>query len=50
MPSMLGYCARHSYLFQSGVPKMDVAFYQKFTKYGSVSTNYLPTDLTDVGT
>ncbi|KAH8674181.1 secreted protein [Xylariales sp. PMI_506] len=49
MLSMMKYCARHSYLLQSGVPRMDVAFYQKLTTYDTVATNYLPTDLTDIG-
>lgn len=40
----IGYTARLQYIFQSGVPKMDIAFYQKFTAYRSVPRNYQPID------
>lgn len=49
MRGPLGYLARNSYLLQSGVPKMDVAFYQKFTTYTATSTNYESLDLLNAG-
>lgn len=45
----MGYTARLQYIFQSGTPKMDVAFYQKFTTYPDVPRNYQPTDLEEKG-
>ncbi|OCL07765.1 hypothetical protein AOQ84DRAFT_408338 [Glonium stellatum] len=42
---MMGYTSRLMYIFQSGVPRMDLAFYQKFTTYPNVVRNYQPTDL-----
>lgn len=45
----LGYTARLQYIFQSGVPKMDLAFYQKLTAYRAVPRNYQPVDLEQVG-
>ncbi|KAH8897356.1 secreted protein [Thozetella sp. PMI_491] len=49
LPALTGYCARHSYLFQSGVAKVDIAFYQKLTTYPNIPQNYQPSDLTDAG-
>jgi hypothetical protein len=43
------FVARLSYIFQSGIPKMDVAFYQYLTMYPQVVRNYMPTDLEEAG-
>ena len=46
----LNFTARLSYIFQSGVPKMDLAFYQFFTTYpGHRTSNYMLSDLIDAG-
>ncbi|KAJ5605313.1 secreted protein [Penicillium lagena] len=45
----IGYIARLQYIFQSGVPKLDLAFYQKLTTYPQIPRNYQPTDLEDAG-
>lgn len=45
----LGYIARLQHIFQSGVPKMDLAFYQKITTYHDVKRSYQPTDLEAAG-
>lgn len=45
----LNYLARNIYLLQSGVPKADLAFYQKLTTYDLTPTNYAYTDLSDAG-
>ena len=46
----LNFTARLSYIFQSGVPKVDLAFYQYFTTYpGHRGSNYMPSDLEDAG-
>lgn len=44
----LGYVARTSYILQSGIPKIDVAFWLKTTDL-SVPTQYVPTDLQTAG-
>ncbi|KAI9687503.1 MAG: hypothetical protein M1822_002113 [Bathelium mastoideum] len=46
----LNFTARLSYIFQSGVPKVDLAFYQYFTTYpGHRGPNYMLPDLDDAG-
>lgn len=45
----IDFSARLSYIFQSGVPKRDIAFYQKITTYPSILRNYDPTDLQEAG-
>lgn len=45
----LGYTARLEYVFQSGTPRRDLAFYQKFTVYPNVVRNYQPIDLEQAG-
>jgi hypothetical protein len=45
----IGYAARLQYISQSGIPKRDLAFYQKFTAYNSVPRKYQPTDLEFAG-
>lgn len=49
MRAPLGYLARNSFILQTGVPKMDIAFYQKFTTYTATPVSYEPTDLSDYG-
>lgn len=45
----MGFAARLQYIFQSGVPKRDFAFYQKFTVYPKVPRNYKPIDFEEKG-
>ncbi|KAL9068938.1 MAG: hypothetical protein Q9157_006341 [Trypethelium eluteriae] len=46
----LNFTARLSYIFQSGVPKIDLAFYQYFTTYpGHRGSNYMLPDLANFG-
>jgi hypothetical protein len=45
----LGYVARLQYIFQSGTPKMDLAFYQKLTGYKNTPRSYQPHDLEAAG-
>jgi hypothetical protein len=45
----IDYAARLQYIFQSGIPKRDFAFYQKLTAYSSVPRNYQPIDLEQAG-
>ena len=46
----LNFTARLSYIFQSGVPRRDLAFYQYFTTYpGHRGPNYMLSDLQDAG-
>lgn len=47
--SLIDYTARNSFIFQSGVPKMDLAFYQKLTTYPHFVRSYEPTDLESAG-
>ncbi|KAL1892393.1 hypothetical protein Sste5346_007131 [Sporothrix stenoceras] len=43
------YLSRTMYLLQQGVPKLDIAFYQKQTTYKTPTTNYEPEDLLRAG-
>jgi len=45
----MDYVARLSYIFQSGVPKMDIVLYQKLTTYPAELRNYQPSDLENAG-
>lgn len=45
----IDFSARLSYIFQSGVPKMDVALYEKITYFPNIVRNYQPTDLEEAG-
>jgi hypothetical protein len=45
----MGFVARMQYIFQSGVPKMDLAFYHKWTTYTATPRSYGPTDLEEAG-
>ena len=45
----VGYIARLQYIFQSGIPKLDLAFYQKLTTYPQTPRSYIPTDLEEDG-
>jgi hypothetical protein len=45
----MNYVARLQWVARSGVPKLDVAFYQKRTSYTSVPVSYNETDLQDAG-
>lgn len=49
-PDALNYISRSSYVAQTGIPKIDLAFYLKLLDYATVETQYYPTDLADVGT
>lgn len=45
----MDFIARNQHIFQSGVPKVDVAFYNKLTTYATIETLYTPTDLNKAG-
>lgn len=45
----LDWTGRTQFVAQSGVPKIDVAFWSKLTSYEKVTTQYMPTDLQDAG-
>ncbi|KAI9668279.1 MAG: hypothetical protein M1821_001099 [Bathelium mastoideum] len=45
----MNFTARLSYIFQSGIPKLDLAFYMKITTFPDIVRNYQPTDLEDAG-
>lgn len=45
----MDFIARLSYIFQTGVPKRDLAFYSKMTTYPDIFTNYQPVDLEEAG-
>ncbi|RYC81627.1 hypothetical protein BFJ63_vAg15487 [Fusarium oxysporum f. sp. narcissi] len=45
----MNYTARLSYIFQSGVPRVDLAFYMKITTFPGIRPNYIPTDLEQAG-
>ncbi|KAF3763073.1 hypothetical protein M406DRAFT_292702 [Cryphonectria parasitica EP155] len=43
----LDWTARTQYVAQTGVPKVDLVFWSKLTSYGTIETQYAPTDLQD---
>lgn len=45
----LNWTGRTQYVLQSGVPKVDLAFWSKLTSYELVTTQYEPTDLLGAG-
>ncbi|KAH7245011.1 hypothetical protein BKA59DRAFT_526423 [Fusarium tricinctum] len=45
----MNYTARLSYIFQSGVPRVDLALYMKITTFPGIRPNYIPTDLEQAG-
>ena len=45
----MDFIARNQYIFQSGVPKMDLCFYSKVTTYASINSFYEPNDLVETG-
>lgn len=45
----LDWLGRVQYVAQSGVPRVDLAFWSKLTAYESVTSQYVPTDLQDAG-
>ncbi|KAJ5820046.1 hypothetical protein N7474_005637 [Penicillium riverlandense] len=47
--TFLDFLARHSFIFQSGIPKRDVAFYMYITTFPGIVRNYMPTDLEEAG-
>ncbi|KAF2169395.1 hypothetical protein M409DRAFT_20615 [Zasmidium cellare ATCC 36951] len=47
--AFMDYTARSQQIAQSGVPKADVAFWQKKTSYTTVPRSYQPTDLEQAG-
>lgn len=48
-PDFMNFTARLQYVEQSGIPKVDLAFYQKSFDYAAVGTSYQPTNLQDAG-
>ncbi|KAK5120725.1 hypothetical protein LTR85_006083 [Meristemomyces frigidus] len=45
----IDFIARNQYIFQSGVPKLDLAFYSKYTTYAAIQSFYAANDLVDAG-
>ncbi|KAF2096025.1 hypothetical protein NA57DRAFT_67641 [Rhizodiscina lignyota] len=45
----IDFAARLQFVFQSGIPKLDVALYMKITNFPSIVRNYQPTDLEKAG-
>ncbi|KAL9108497.1 MAG: hypothetical protein Q9227_006712 [Pyrenula ochraceoflavens] len=45
----MNFTARLSYIFQSGVPKIDLAFYKKTTIFNEIIRDYQPADLEEAG-
>jgi hypothetical protein len=45
----LDWTSRTQWVAQTGIPKMDLAFWSKSTDYRQISTQYLPTDLLQAG-
>jgi alpha-L-rhamnosidase len=45
----LDFIARNSFIFQSGIPKMDIVLYQYVTTFPNIVRNYQPTDLEESG-
>jgi hypothetical protein len=45
----LNWTARIQWVAQTGVPKMDIAFWSKSTDYRQLSAKYTPTDLLEAG-
>jgi hypothetical protein len=45
----LDWTARIQWVAQTGIPKIDLAFYSKSTDYRSIGTVYTPTDLSEAG-
>lgn len=45
----IDFTARLSYIFQSGIPKIDLVFYQYLTTYPNLQQNYQPIDLEGAG-
>ncbi|KAJ5288758.1 secreted protein [Penicillium angulare] len=45
----LNWVSRNQFILQTGIPKVDIAFWSKSTTYTTVSTSYEPTDLLDAG-
>lgn len=46
----LDWLSRTQYVTQTGIPKVDIAFWSKSTSYDSVPTVYYPSDLQEAGT
>ncbi|KAJ5909561.1 secreted protein [Penicillium tannophilum] len=45
----LNWVSRNQFILQTGIPKVDVAFWSKSTTYKSISTSYAPVDLQEAG-
>lgn len=45
----LSWVSRNQFILQTGIPKVDVAFWSKSTTYKSISTKYAPVDLQEAG-
>ncbi|KAJ5639241.1 uncharacterized protein N7484_007103 [Penicillium longicatenatum] len=45
----LNWVSRNQFILQTGIPKIDVAFWSKSTTYKSVPTSYAPVDLQEAG-
>lgn len=43
------FIARNQYIFQSGVPKMDLVLYSKYTTYAAIQSFYPANDLVEAG-
>ena len=45
----LNWVSRNQFVLQTGIPKVDIAFWSKSTNYKTVATSYDSTDLEDAG-
>ncbi|KAJ5930057.1 secreted protein [Penicillium verhagenii] len=45
----LNWVSRNQFILQTGIPKVDVAFWSKSTTYKAITTKYAPMDLQDAG-
>lgn len=45
----MNWIARTQYVAQSGVPKIDLAFWLKLEDYGTIASQYAPNDLLEAG-
>ncbi|KAJ5797556.1 uncharacterized protein N7503_006852 [Penicillium pulvis] len=45
----LNWVSRNQFILQTGIPKVDVAFWSKSTTYKTISTSYAPMDLQEAG-
>ncbi|KAJ5769407.1 secreted protein [Penicillium odoratum] len=45
----LNWVSRNQFILQTGIPRVDVAFWSKSTTYTSIPTSYVPVDLQEAG-